>query len=366
MSEPIIIPQSLAVDPAPVGEVAVVADVTVTGAESPMAPRGEIDPVEPAATNYQTAARIMTYPLVKETADFLLSIPGVMAVENTKSSVMEPVTTYIHGQAMLKPVIESIDHIGQQTLDTVDNAAPFLKTATYASVGDVIKTPFIQMEQTTQQAVQWTEETVDRTVVSPTRKMVHDFRAYYNRNVYDTKGKPLIRGSFDPVMRSMNRSIEGFAKKTLPKWEPVGTDCNTEIGKTFALTKDLTVHAIPEIINMKTEIVKMPYTYTVHAIHVFQQNMLKEQSNIVIAPFRVTYASSIELAEEAWSATKKIIIWPDPVRPCAEILTNGEEEMSTEPPVEEQPAEETAPKAAEMSDPVVISKEATTVDGIQA
>lgn len=274
-------------------------------------PEPSAEPVEatlpvPAAPNWNTSEKVMSYPLVKETVDLVMSIPGVQSLEDTKNAFLEPAISYVHSQVILKPVIKNMDNMGTLTLNAVENTIPALKTATFATVSDLVKSPFIQMEQSKLQAMQWTEETVDRTFFSPARKMIHDTRVYYNNHWYDTRGKPLLRSSLDPVMRPVNQFLEDFALKNFPEPAiPFSSDSSTEIGKSIQLSKDVTMRALPVIMKKKTDVAMMPYNCSLHVINVFRENMDKRSG--WTAPIMVPYASSVALVSEAWSTTAKAI-----------------------------------------------------------
>lgn len=255
---------------------------------------------------WKTSIHIQSYPMVKETIDIVLGIPGVQALEDSKNSVLFPVDSYMHTQPMIKPIVETIDNMGELTLNLVDSTAPCLKTATFNTVGEVVMTPFVELEQAKLQALNWTNETVDRHMLAPARRLIHDTRSYYNKHFYDTHGKPLVRGSLDPAMRLVNHTLEEFAKNNLPEPDmPFSTDAKTEVEKTVVLAMDITKRSVPVVISKKVEVMMLPYTYSNHVVKVFKSNVSKHESGW-LKPIMVTYASSMELADEAMKTTMKM------------------------------------------------------------
>lgn len=263
---------------------------------------------EATATNCNTTAHLMSYPLVKETVELVEKIPGVSTIE----SASKPVAEFMHEQSLLKPAVDTIDKMGSSALEMTENVVPCMKTVGYEDIANTIEAPFIAASDGVKKCTQWTNETVEENVCSPSKQLIKDFRAYYNEHLYDTKGKPLLRSSMDPLVRPVNSYMESMAKNYLPETEPMTHEFSSEIEKNMFLSYDITKRSIPVVMNKKLEIVMSPYNYTMHAVDIFKDNWAKQSPGSIMSPLNATYNSSIDLASEAWTSTMNVfngVIW---------------------------------------------------------
>ncbi|KAH3678503.1 hypothetical protein WICMUC_001520 [Wickerhamomyces mucosus] len=250
-------------------------------------------------SNHELSKHILSYPLVKETYDLIEEIPGVKVV----ISNAQPVAEFIHSQPLLKPVIKTLDNAGNSTLNSIDSVAPGLQTATYKSVGQAFQEPFIQASTAIKSGVTYVNETVENNVVSPTIQLTHDAREFYNKKVYNTNGKPLLRSSIDPIVKPYNTFIESFTEKNFPNGEPVAKNFPSEFDRKFQLDLNLIQRAIPVISNKVHNVFWAPYNYGVHVVDVFHNNYSKTQNKSIVTLVKAVYNSKTILASEAWDNT---------------------------------------------------------------
>ncbi|KAH3686771.1 hypothetical protein WICPIJ_002250 [Wickerhamomyces pijperi] len=259
----------------------------------------EATEVEATATNCQTSAHLMQYPVIKSTVDLIEEIPGVKTAVDSTQHVAE----LIHGQFLLKPVIETIDTTGNAALNTVDSIAPCLQTTDYETIGKAVQEPFVQANAAIKGATEYVHDTVDSVIVAPSVGFTHSAREYINKNIYDTQGKPIVRSAIDPLVRPYNNVIESITEKFFPEGEAVSKDFKTEWDRKFPLEINLVKKVIPATADAATNVALAPYRYGSHVVDVVQQNLKKDQNKSVVSSLQALYQSKTDLTSEAWDHT---------------------------------------------------------------
>lgn len=262
----------------------------------------ELSEPKPESLKSQTVAHITSYPLIRESLDVVEAIPGVRVVKLKTESLADPIVGFLFHNGFIQPIFKAVDDFGNQTLGTIDNFVPSIKTTGYIEVGEMAKAPFVYADDTIRAVVVATNDAIDVNILEPTKKLVHDTRAYYNKNIYDTKGKPLLRSSVDPVFRPINQAVDEFISTHLPReGEAISQEFSSEIERNLWLTWDLKKRSIPVIAGKINEAICSPFTYSKHVLDVYNDNLNKQEQKSVSSSIVATYNSSLDLVEEAWS-----------------------------------------------------------------
>lgn len=300
---------------------------------------------EPAAC--QTSDHMKTYPMVQETSTFVNEFPITKAIINTSSPIFKPVGEFIHSQSLLKPIVRTVDGFGVSTLTTAENWCPSIKSATWNDLLVSVKKPIVHTDEMIKNASIATNDCIENNVLTPTRKFVRDGRAYYNEHLYDTKGKPLLRSSLDPVFRPVNYQLENFTLTNLPEGEPISTEYTSEIEKNVYLSINLVERSIPVIGNKVVETVMVPCNYTLHVFDVYNENLEKQGETPITSSVMATYNTSLDLTNEV--SSEIVSLWN-------KVWPKKEEEPSS-PSAEEQdqpPVVEEAEQTIEAIDPIPV------------
>lgn len=255
---------------------------------------------EPAAC--QTTEHLKSYPIINETSTFVNEFAITKAAINSSIPIIKPIAEFIHSQSLLKPIVQTVDNFGNSTLNSVESVAPCLKTATWEDVLVSIKTPIVQTDEAIKDAFTATGDCMENNLIAPTRRFVRNGRAYYNEKLYDTKGKPLLRSSLDPVFRPVNYHMENFTLTNLPEGEPVMVEYSSEVERNVYLSMNLIERAIPVMGNKVVECLMVPCNYTIHVFDVYNDNLDKIEPSFN-SSIKATYNTSVDLTNEAISET---------------------------------------------------------------
>lgn len=296
--------------------------------------------------NCETAAHLLQYPVIKSAVGLIEDIPGVKTVADSTQQVSE----FLNSQYLLKPVIKTIDGTGNAVLNTVDSVIPSLQTTDFETIGKTIQEPCIQANNAINSATTFVNDTVDSNIVAPSKNLVNNARDYCQKNIYDTQGKPLVRGAIDPLVKPYNTAIESFTQKFFPEGEEVPKDFKTEWDRKIQLELNLVKKVIPATANAATTVVMAPYNYSSHVVDVFQQNLKKDEKKSVVSSLQAVYLSKTELTSEIWDNT---------VGAGLQLVFGKKEEgeATTETPQENTESFE-APEVVESTEPAAESTEA--------
>ncbi|SCU84981.1 LAMI_0C09670g1_1 [Lachancea mirantina] len=223
-----------------------------------------------------TAHHIHSYPLVKQTGEFLGRVPVArIFVANTKP-IYEAVANSRPAK-WVAPVTDRVDLLADRGLQLTDKWVPALKTTTYEGIGKDVMTPYNATRNAAEKARLATLDAADKYLYDPVHSRVLQTRRYYNEKIYDTKGKPLVRGSFDPVVAPVNQRVEGFISKRFPEGKHVPTDgFSNELSRSAALAVNFVQRAIPAVENRVYDIAMGPCHYVKHVNDVFNHNLDKQ------------------------------------------------------------------------------------------
>lgn len=251
----------------------------------------------------QTSTHLKTYPLIQETNKFIDDFPITKAIKSTTFPTLKSIGGFAHSQSLLKPIITTVDELGESTLSTAENWMPCLKTAHWEDVLDTVKAPIISTDDAIKNAAIATNDCVEMRILTPTRTMVRNGRAYYNEHLYDTKGKPLIRSSLDPIFKPINHQIEIFTLKNFQESEPISDEYTSEIERNLYLSIDLIDRSIPVVEKKIVDAVMIPCNMKSHAFDVYNENLTKQDGNTLASSMKATYNTSIDLSTEVWDET---------------------------------------------------------------
>lgn len=254
----------------------------------------------------QTSDRLKSYPLLKEASDSFNEFGIIKAIKNSSVPVFKPIGEFINSQSLLRPIVQTVDGVGVSTLNGIERVVPCFKTMTSDDVLVGIKTPIVRADQTVKGAVTATSDCVENNIVSPTRKLVRDSRAFYNEKLYDTKGKPLLRSSFDPVFRPINYQLENFTLTNLPEGEPVMVEYSSEVERNVYLSINFVDRLIPAVENKIVGCLMVPCNYTTHVVEVYNENLNKELELSVNSSIKAIYNTTVELTNEAISESTSL------------------------------------------------------------
>lgn len=255
--------------------------------------------------HFKTIDHVRTYPLVQETYSFLDSVSASRVVIANTKPVLKGILNSKTFQ-FVSPVTSFFDNMADSTLNFSDKMVPALKTETYQDLGNQVALPYRVTKQYTKQVSNATKVRSTKYIYKPTHDRIKKFRKYYNEKVYDTHGKPIIRGSLDPVVIPINDRLEMFTLKHFPKGSNVPKDtfcCNFD--RSFALGYNLLDRSIPVAENRIVSVSMVPFYYMSHVNSVFNKHLDSKSDLGLKNSWAAALATLSELEKESLRQIKK-------------------------------------------------------------
>ena len=147
----------------------------------------------------------------------------------------------------------------------------------------------------------------------PTHSQVLRFRQFYNANIYDTHGKPLLRSSVDPLVAPCNHRLETMADSYFPGGDQVASNgYSCELSRTLALSSNFAHRAAPYVRSKLVAIAMAPYNCTSHVNRVFNSHLDKHDNLSLANSWAASRDSMLELNRETMQYVKNKGIKADP------------------------------------------------------
>jgi sporulation-specific protein 4 len=262
----------------------------------------EIPDIVKTASNehlhFKVVDHLYTYPLVQQTNAFVSKLPVTrIAAANVKPILESKIVSAPLN--LIKPVSDVVDNLAVKSLVTLEKVIPSLKTKTYQKLGEEVMLPYNFTKNTINKGVSEVTDLTTTYAYDPVHNNIIKFRKFYNEKIYDTKGKPLIRGSLDSFVAPINKKVEDVIKSYLPDGPEVSSEgFSNEIDRSFALLTNAVSRAGPVTEKKASEVIMAPCNYTSHVIDIFNTNLDKEESLSIKNSFNATKTSVVELEKE--------------------------------------------------------------------
>ncbi|CDO95725.1 unnamed protein product [Kluyveromyces dobzhanskii CBS 2104] len=248
--------------------------------------------------SYKTVDHINGYPLVQQTIEIL---DGIAVARIVKANTVPTATAILTSKPVkfVEPVTKVVDTVANSGLILTEMVIPSLKSKTYQRLGEEAMIPYNLASKAMNKTVDTTVSLAESYIYSPTHNQILKFRQYYNEKVYDTHGKPLIRGSLDPLVSPCNKWYESLINKSFPEGKEVPTNgFSNELDRSFALTFNA-IQRIGSILNRKSkETVLAPCNYAKHVNDVLNVNLDKQDDLSLPKSWVATKDSLQELNNE--------------------------------------------------------------------
>lgn len=254
--------------------------------------------------HFKVIDHLYTYPLVQQTDAFVSKLPVArIAAANAKPILESKVVAAPLN--LIKPVSNVIDNLAVKSLVALEKVIPSLKTKTYQRLGEEFMMPYNFTKSTINKGVSEVSDFTTTYAYEPVHDNIVKFRKFYNEKIYDTKGKPLIRGSLDSFVAPINKKMEEAIKSYLPEGAEVSTEgFSNEIDRSFALLSNAVSRAVPVTEKKATDVIMAPCNYTSHVIDIFNTNLDKEESLSIKNSFNATKTSVAEIEHEIVACIK--------------------------------------------------------------
>lgn len=262
----------------------------------------DLDP--PKKNNFKSIQHMKSYPLIQETKVILDECPFTRVIVATSKPKIKRIINSKPLQ-IVSPITNFFDSIANSSLNLTDRLIPSLKTKTYKKIGDEIKYPFSQTKKATKVVTNTAIKTTDDYIYTPAHNKIIDFRKYYNKKYYDTKGKPIVRGTFDPVILPVNNALENVTHKYLPNGNKVNPDkFSCEFDRYVALNFNVVARLLPVVGSTVTTMAMAPCTYFVHVNRTINHELDKKDKLTFGNSLSATWSSMGILERETWDTLK--------------------------------------------------------------
>ncbi|CCF57807.1 hypothetical protein KAFR_0D01610 [Kazachstania africana CBS 2517] len=249
--------------------------------------------------------RLKTYPLVQETVVIIEKIPVTRVLYANTKPVVKAILNSKPVQKMC-PVTPFVDNVAVQSLKLTEKVVPCIKTKRYQDIHKTVVKPAVFTKNCARQIINTTVMAGDTYLYKPVHGQILNFRKFYNRKIYDTKGKPLIRGNFDPFILPLNNAFENLMLKYLPNATCISTDdFSCEVDRSVALSFNFILNAIPAIEHRKSELIWSPCNYVAHINRVTNKNLDKQPDLSCRHWWPATVTTFTELEREAVTYIKQ-------------------------------------------------------------
>ncbi|QEU59174.1 Sps4 [Kluyveromyces lactis] len=254
--------------------------------------------VENQITSYKTVDHINGYPLVQQTKEIL---DGISVARVVKANTLPTATAILTSKPVkfVEPVTKIVDTVADTGLTVTEKVIPSLKTKTYQRLGEEAMIPYNLTSKAVNKTVDTTVSFAENYIYEPTHNQILKFRQYYNEKVYDTHGKPLIRGSLDPLVSPCNKWYESLINSSFPEGKEVPTNgFSNELDRSFALTFNAIQRAASVFNKRSKETILAPCNYVKHVNDVLNVNLDNQEDLSLPKSWVATKDSFQELNQE--------------------------------------------------------------------
>lgn len=252
----------------------------------------------------KTIKELRSFAIVKETKRCMddCAITRVI-IANTEPMMIKIIKS--KPVEFVSPVTKFVDKISYKSLKFTEKLFPSIKDKSLKKMKLKIVKKIKKGDHKKNKMIKDGMKKGDKYIYEPTHSKILKFRKYYNEKVYDTKGKPLIRGAFDPVILPFNNAFENTTHKYFPDGKPVTGKFSCEFDRTFALTIRMSKNMNP-IIKCKTKNMMMkPFKYKKHVNKVINKHLDMEKNLCFKNSIHAIKGAMKELYKELWKDIKK-------------------------------------------------------------
>lgn len=227
----------------------------------------------------RTIEHVKSYPLVQQTRSFLYKLPVArVVIANTKPVVKQVLESKPLQLAF--PVTNFFDNVANSSLNLTEKVVPSIKTKTYGTLRDEAMLPCNTTVEYSKKTSNKIVCLVDDNVYKPSHEQVMKFRKFYNERFYDTKGKPLVRSTLNPITAPFNNLFENLTIKYFPEGEKVPTEgFSSELNRSVALAWNFVNRSMPVVQRNLIAVGMIPCNYVVYVNNVFNES-LDSQPNL--------------------------------------------------------------------------------------
>ena len=251
----------------------------------------------------KTIQHMASYPLVQQTN---LLLNDVVCTRIMLANIKPIISNILNSKPVifLAPVTNVMDRVGETTLSVTEAVIPSLKTKTYQRLGEEAMIPCNLFKKTVTFIDDKCSKMYIGNVFNPSHNQIKRWRKFYNK-YYDTQGKPIFRGSINPLIKPANDQIEKLTQKYLPEGENVDPDnfcCEFDRGLVLSLN---VVDRSMNVVKKKTMgKVKLPFKFICHINKVLNEELDKKENLGIKNSFSAIYDTVTKLEKDLCSDVK--------------------------------------------------------------
>lgn len=281
--------------------------------------------------HFKTIDHIKGYPLYQQTKKILKNIALTrVLIANTKPTV----EAVVHSKPaeLVQPVTNVLDNVANTGLNLTEKVIPSIKTKTYQRLGEEAMMPVNFTKRIGHQVTYATYNALRDNVYQPVHNQVKNFRGFYNKYV-DTKGKPIVRGLLDPILRPLNNRAEQFFDEKFPRGKLIANTDNRccEVDRSLVLTTNFIGNMIPLANKSVVCAAMLPCQYAQHTNQVLNSNLDKQPDLNISHSAAAAWQSVRELEKEAIDTIRNPSLIKSHLK-CQQDQTNpGDNEQEVNP-----------------------------------
>lgn len=261
--------------------------------------------------NSKTWQHLGTYPLVQQTKTILHQFPPTRIILANTIPIADSILSS-RPVELTKPITGPIsalaDNFINQGLILTETIVPAIKTTTYESLAKQIILPYVILKLVVVKVIAGVKKIIYTYIINPSREQILNFRKYYNRTLFDTHGKPIIRGSLDFIFGPANRKYEKLIIRIFPESEQISsTGFSNEFDRNIALTFNMIGLLIPAAAKKTSNVIWGPCNYVGHVNHVINEHLDKQENLGLINSWKAIKASTAELNRETLVNVKRLV-----------------------------------------------------------
>lgn len=258
---------------------------------------------------HRTIDHFRSYPLVQQTRSFIHQVPVARVfIANTKPVVKQVLESKPMQIAL--PVTNFLDNVANSSLNVTEKIVPSIKTKTYGRLKEEALYPCNVTVQYGVKAKDKVVYLVDENVYKPAHNQVLKFRRYYNEKFYDTKGRPLVRSTLDPITRPVNDIFENLTVKYFPEGEKVPQDgYSCEINRSAALANNLVHRSYPVVQRNFINLTMLPCNYVLYVNRVLNESLDKQPNMRPTQCWDATKTAVVRIKNETLGSIKEKTPW---------------------------------------------------------
>lgn len=164
---------------------------------------------------FKSIEHLKSYRLYSEGKSAALDIAIIRVIDANVKPIMKSIRD---SRILLSTrfITNSIDRVTLSMILLGERMLPSMKTIGTKDIWRSIATPVVVPIRLAIDVQHAAIETATYFVYRPYHNELTRFRHFYNRKLIDTKNKPLIRGSVDPIIKPLNDSIENIVMGRFP------------------------------------------------------------------------------------------------------------------------------------------------------